>query len=134
MPEDTFEYALPADKDLPVDQRRVLIYRHGNAAKWLRWSKRARQLAEERDWAARLEGYAALLSTDLVQSRNIGARDDLLERLTQADFVVAAESVPSHALLSELEKKASSSRTRSDTGSFAPSAEREAEGAREIEA
>lgn len=133
MPEDTFEFSLPADEALPAERRRVLVYRHGNAAKWLRWSKRARQLAEERDWAARLEGYVALLSTDLVRSRNVGLVEDLLEHLNQADLVIAAESVPSRALLSELEKKESSSRTRSGTGSSAQSAEREAADAREIE-
>lgn len=121
LPDDTFEFTLPADGDKPAGERRVLIYRHGRARKWLEWSRRARQINAMDDWDQRLLAYVDLLRTDLVGAQNLDV-ETLLDSLDQSELAIIAGGLPSAAMLSEFDRKKSPSPSRSATAPCAASA------------
>lgn len=122
LPEDTFEFTLPADRDKPAAGQRVLIYRHGKALKWLHWARRADAIGAMQDWAQRLQAYADLLATDLAGVRHLDA-DNLLAGMDQCELAIVAQNLPSAAMLCEFDRKKSPSPSPSSTAPSAASAE-----------
>lgn len=119
-PDDTFTYWLPDDRSKPESERRGLVYRHGTAGQWRKFSADYRT-AVAKPTCDFIEAIGTLAEQGLVRRENIpeGKLEDLL---TYNQLFTIARDLPTASLTSEQDKKKSPSQSPTDAGKSAPNA------------
>jgi len=105
-PEDTFTYWIVADRDKPEGERRGLVYRHGTAGDWRRFTadkRKAEELRGEDYFDAVLDLCKRGLQSWIGFDR---AYDGCVEELLmEGELIEIVDELRFSSTLSELEKK-----------------------------